>query len=150
MKSSINPWKCLIDAPISSDHAKTIFDNPNPQNSSTTKATASPTIIPLKPTNNTGNLENTTTEPTNTNHKQTKTFAQAVSSLCDIPSSQLPQAVLKGDNYAISIPEEEYLVGLETCKYNLQAQIIWPKGSTPLTVVALRTKLSSLWKDLNR
>jgi hypothetical protein len=41
------------------------------------------------------------------------------------------------------------LVGLETCKYNLHSRIIWPKGSTPLTVQALHTKLSTLWKDLS-
>lgn len=41
-------------------------------------------------------------------------------------------------------------MGLETCKHNLQARIIWPKESTPLTVVALRAKLASLWKDLSR
>jgi len=41
------------------------------------------------------------------------------------------------------------LVGLETCKYNLHARIIWPKGSIPLTFQALRTKLSTLWKDIS-
>jgi hypothetical protein len=41
-------------------------------------------------------------------------------------------------------------VGLETCKHNLMARIIWPKGSISLTVVALRAKLASLWKDLSR
>lgn len=39
--------------------------------------------------------------------KQTKTFAQALNNLCDIPSSQFPQPVLKGENFAIEIPEGE-------------------------------------------
>jgi len=38
---------------------------------------------------------------------------------------------------------------METCKHNLHARIIWPKGSTPLTIYALRKKLHVLWKDLN-
>jgi hypothetical protein len=53
-----------------------------------------------------------------------KTFAQALTHLCDIPSSQLPQAVLKGDNFAISISEEEYEAGMDACKHNLHARII--------------------------
>jgi hypothetical protein len=77
-----------------------------------------------------------------------KTFAQAVSNICDIPTSQLPKPVLKGDNFAIAIPGEEYMAGMETCKHNLHARIIWPKGSTPLTTAALRNKLSPLWKGL--
>jgi len=40
--------------------------------------------------------------------------------------------------------------GLEACKHNLHGRIIWPKGSTPLTVVALRNKLSAAWNDLGR
>jgi len=79
-----------------------------------------------------------------------KTFAEALTHLCDIPSSQLPHAVLKGDNFAISIPEDEYEAGMEACKHNLHARIIWPKGSTPLTILALRNKLTSIWKDLKQ
>lgn len=41
-------------------------------------------------------------------------------------------------------------MGLEACKFNLHARIFWPKGSTPLTVHALRTKLSSMWKYLSK
>jgi hypothetical protein len=39
---------------------------------------------------------------------------------------------------------------IETCKHNLRGRIIWPKGSTLLTVVTLRDKLSPLWKSLDR
>lgn len=78
-----------------------------------------------------------------------KTFAQAVSSLCEIPVSQLPQAVIKGDYLAINIPDDDYTKGMEDCKHNLHGRVIWPKGSTPLTVHALKAKLSHYWKDLS-
>lgn len=81
--------------------------------------------------------------------KPQKTFAQALTNLCDIPQSQLPQAVIKGDGLAIQIPEEEYSAGMDACKLNLHGRIIWPKGSTPLTVVALKTKLSQYLKGLS-
>jgi hypothetical protein len=70
--------------------------------------------------------------------------------MCEIPPSQLPQAVIKGDGYAIQIPEEEYMAGMDTCKLNLHGRVLWPKGSTPLTVVSLKAKLSNIWKNLSR
>lgn len=39
-------------------------------------------------------------------------------------------------------------MGRYTCKNNLHARVIWPKGSTPLTVAALIEKLKPAWKDL--
>jgi hypothetical protein len=36
--------------------------------------------------------------------KPQKTFAQALNNLCDIPLSQFPQPVVKGDRLAIEIP----------------------------------------------
>jgi hypothetical protein len=44
--------------------------------------------------------------------KPLKTFAQALTNLCDIPFSQFPQLVLKGERLAIEIPEIAYEVGL--------------------------------------
>jgi hypothetical protein len=84
--------------------------------------------------------------------KPQKTFAQALAltNLCDIPLSQFQQPVVKGDRLAIEIPEAAYEAGLEACKHNLHGRIIWPKGSTPLTVVALKAKLALIWKDLSR
>ncbi|WJX18974.1 hypothetical protein P8452_08719 [Trifolium repens] len=79
-----------------------------------------------------------------------KTFAQALNNLCDIPLSQFPQPVVKGDRLAIEIPESIYEAGLEACKHNLHGRILWPKGSTPLSAVALKTKLSQVWKDLSK
>ncbi|GAU48963.1 hypothetical protein TSUD_406710 [Trifolium subterraneum] len=80
-----------------------------------------------------------------------KSFAQAVSNVCEIPLSQLPKACVKGDRLAISIPKGDYVAGLDACKHNLHGRIIWPKGATPLTVSDLKSKLSSsLWKDLSK
>jgi hypothetical protein len=39
---------------------------------------------------------------------------------------------------------------MEKCKHNLHGRIIWPKGSTPLSVVAVKNKLAPLWKDLSK
>jgi hypothetical protein len=84
------------------------------------------------------------------NPKTTKTFAQALSNVCDIPLSQFPTTSVKGDHLAVAIPEEEYIAGMEACKHNLHGRIIWPKGATPLSVVDLKKKLSLIWKDLSR
>jgi hypothetical protein len=80
--------------------------------------------------------------------KAQMTFAQALTNVCDTPSSQLPKPTIKGDKFSISIPDEEYDMGMEDCKNNLHARIIWPKGSSPLTVVALKEKLKPVWKNL--
>jgi hypothetical protein len=82
--------------------------------------------------------------------KPQKTFAQALGNLCDIPISQFPQPVVRGDRLAIEIPEVAYEAGLDACKHNLHGRILWSKGSTPLSVVALKAKLSAIWKDLSR
>jgi hypothetical protein len=82
--------------------------------------------------------------------KPQKSFVQALNNVCDIPTSQLPQACVKGDRLVISIPEEDYLGGLDVCKHNLHGRVVWPKGATPLTVLALKSKLASIWKDLSK
>jgi hypothetical protein len=91
-------------------------------------------------------------EPSKPMSKPQKTFAQALAptNLCDIPLSQFQQPVVKGHRLAIEIPEEAYEAGLEACKHNLHGRILWPKGSTPLSVVALKAKLALIWKDLSR
>ncbi|GAU35456.1 hypothetical protein TSUD_364120 [Trifolium subterraneum] len=55
---------------------------------------------------------------------------------------------VKGVDLAISIPEEEYLAGIDACKLNLHGRIIWPKGTVPLTVGALKNKLTMIWEGL--
>jgi len=82
--------------------------------------------------------------------KPIKSFAHALTNVCDIPNSQLPQPVIKGDRVSITIPEDDYVYGMDACKHNLHARILYPKGSTPLTVFSLRAKLSTHWKDIGR
>ena len=81
---------------------------------------------------------------------QQKTFAQAVNNICDIPVSQLPKPCLKGDHFAIEIPDDEYEAGLAACKHNLHGRIILPKGSSPINVDDLRAKLTGIWKSIGR
>jgi hypothetical protein len=89
-------------------------------------------------------------EPEKSTPKPPKSFVQAVTNVCEIPLSQLPQACVKGDRLAISIPEGDYNAGLDACKHNLHGRIIWPKGATRLTVADLKSKLSALWKDFSK
>lgn len=79
-----------------------------------------------------------------------KSFSQALKNIRDIPHSQLLKTSLKGNEFAIPIPDEEYESGLEDHRNSLHARIMWRKGSTPLTVMALRAKLLSIWKNLVR
>jgi hypothetical protein len=82
--------------------------------------------------------------------KNKKSFSQAISNVCEIPLSQLPQPCVKGDMIAFPIPEEEYSTGVNACRHNLHRRIIWPKGATPLTVAAVKSKLAPMWKDLSQ
>ncbi|XP_058759662.1 uncharacterized protein LOC131632971 [Vicia villosa] len=77
-----------------------------------------------------------------------KSFAQVLNGVSDIPSSQLPQALVKGEKLSITIPENEYNVGLEECKNNLHGRILWSKRSSPLVVFDLRKKLVVLWSNM--
>lgn len=43
------------------------------------------------------------------------------------------------------MPGEEYLTSVEASKHNLHGMVVWPKGSTLSTVVALKIKLTPLW-----
>jgi hypothetical protein len=88
--------------------------------------------------------------PFTTITRQQKTFAQAVSNICDIPLSQLPKPYRKGDNRSIQIPDEEYEAGLVDCKYNLHGRIILSKGPSPVSVESVRSKLAVLWRTLGR
>ncbi|GAU16831.1 hypothetical protein TSUD_367780 [Trifolium subterraneum] len=81
---------------------------------------------------------------------QQKTFAQALTNVCDIPLSQFPKACVKGDRIAIAIPEDDYLDGIDACKHNLHGRVILPKGSSPMTIDSLKSKLSAMWKSIGR
>jgi len=55
---------------------------------------------------------------------------------------------MKGDIIFIVVPEDESLLGLEACKNNLHARIVWPKGFNPLIVVGLKEKMKPIWKNI--
>jgi len=154
MQSHIIPWKCLVDTDPPSDSQKTlpksnpISISPRPR----TQNNNDEAVIARCDSLENQNIAKPANKSTQSNVIQSKTFAQALSSnhLCDIPSSQLPQPVIKGDNLSISTPEDEYEAGMASCKFNLHARVIWPKGATPLTVFALRNCLLSIWKNLGK
>jgi len=152
MKTSIIDWPCLID-----DTTTTHLDNNAPKTNKTSHLNTHPNTTKTRDHKTGGSSVqdgpkhiDSIPKPSQNALKHTKTFAQALSNLCDIPTSQFPQPILKGDNFSISIPEEEYDAGMIACKHNLHARIIWAKGSIPLTVFALKQKLSTMWKDLER
>jgi hypothetical protein len=150
------PWKCLDFNPAPSippsEPANTI-----PQNNHETQRIDPDTSIPqrtiaqsISPTEPIIPQINPATQSISTDTLiPQKTFAQALTNICDIPLSQIQQPVVKGDRLAIEIPEAVYEAGLEACKHNLHGRILWPKGSTPLSVVALKAKLALIWKDLS-
>ena len=81
-----------------------------------------------------------------TNQQNGKYFAFVVSrNVYDIPLSQLLVTCLKGDRLAITIPEDEYNLGVEACKHHLHGIVVWSKISAPLKVVNLKNKLMELW-----
>lgn len=79
-----------------------------------------------------------------------KTFTQAVNGVCDIPISQLPQPIIKGNRLSINILEDEYQTTVEACKHNLHGRILWPKGEKLLPILMIRNKLMAIWKDLGK
>jgi len=79
-----------------------------------------------------------------------KSFAQVLSKTTVIPHCQFPKASLKGDDFAIKIPENEYKSNLESCKNHLHGRLILSKGDPPLKLQELRDKLNILWKPLSK
>jgi len=151
------PWCCLADAPLTTDpptnlNLNAINKNPNYENPAITqtKTNKIQPIITWKCLFDEPTTSVSRPKQPQTNQKQARTFARALTNIGDVPSSQLPLPVLKGDNFAIEITNEEYIVGTETCKLNLHKRIIWPKGSTPLIAFDLRAKLSIMWKNMSK
>lgn len=127
-------WPCLRYCDIPSDPVtnkpipvSTINPNPKPISQVLVDPIKKSEKEPLK----TSHVPKITTDSSvsliESTHKQPKTFSLTLSNLCDIPTSQLPQLVLKGDNYTIAIPEEEVDIGINSCKFNLHARVICPK-----------------------
>ncbi|KAL2330012.1 hypothetical protein Fmac_017593 [Flemingia macrophylla] len=99
--------------------------------------TTSPGIIPWKFLYTEGNASTVTV-----NNKPT--YAQATSRTCDVTLSQLSAPCMKGDKLVITIPEEEYKLGLEGFKYNLHGRLVLPKGATPPKFHELKALLENL------
>jgi hypothetical protein len=114
--NTIIPWPCLIDNPpnLEAIPSKTDPLNPNPniitKVSENTKTGDIPSVIPLKCLHDATKKNDSSSKPPQAVQKQTKTFAQVVNNLCDIPSSQLPQPIIKGDDFLISIPRMSMLL----------------------------------------
>ncbi|XP_058776574.1 uncharacterized protein LOC131650888 [Vicia villosa] len=105
----------------------------------------------LFPETNLSSLPPSEPNPTNKHSAPPKSFANVVAdNVCDIPLSQFPPACVKGDRLAITIPEEEYALGVEACKHHLHGRIVWSKGSAPLTVASLKAKLLQLWPSIGK
>ncbi|KAK2429646.1 hypothetical protein QL285_028067 [Trifolium repens] len=81
---------------------------------------------------------------------QRKSFAQALTNVCDVPISKLPKSCLKGEKISIKIPEEAYQAGLDRCKNNLHGRLMMSKGDKPLRVTELREKLVKAWAPVER
>jgi len=61
-----------------------------------------------------------------------KSFSQVLSKTCVIvPHYQFSRSILKGDDMAIKIPENEYKFNLESCKNHLHGRLILSKGDPP-------------------
>lgn len=58
-----------------------------------------------------------------TQNKTKKFFVEAIGNVRNIPDSQLPTPCVKGDQISILIPEDEYLLELDSCKHNLHGRI---------------------------
>jgi hypothetical protein len=152
MSNTIIPWPCLIDYSDDSDLEQNQSNKNQTKSNSKSKTTVSSKKSPIIPSNRLHEsipVHVSSGKDPKTNQQPQKTFAQAVSNLCDIPSSQLPQPVIMGDRISITIPEEEYEAGRHTCKYNLHARVIWPKGATPLSTFDLKAKISGILKNLS-
>ncbi|CAK8538673.1 unnamed protein product [Lathyrus sativus] len=83
------------------------------------------------------------------NLKHQKSFVEVVNNIYDIPLIQLPNPYVKGDRIPISVSKDEYQLGLEDCKHDLHGRVIWLKGTSPLTVAALKNKALFLL-EINR
>ncbi|GAU22855.1 hypothetical protein TSUD_282220 [Trifolium subterraneum] len=76
----------------------------------------------------------------------TKTFAQALSNSCNIPTSKLSKPCLKGEQISIKITETEYLAGVDDCQNVLHGRFTLPKGSSPVRMQDLKEKILKFWK----
>ena len=79
-----------------------------------------------------------------------KSFAQALfgTSSGDTFLTNLPPKVIMGDSVRVKISQAAYESGLAACRFNLHGRLTLHKGDTPLTTLALKSKLNNLWPQL--
>jgi len=83
---------------------------------------------------------------TATQSRVTKSFAQALTNSCCIPTAQLPKPCLKGKQISIRISEDEYLTGLSDCQNVLYGRFTLPKGSSHVRMLDLKERILKFWK----
>lgn len=93
-------------------------------------ATLDSTVAPAKPT------------------ESAKTFAQALSGPSDFQLSKLHPKVVMGKTVRIKITQSKYEFGLIDCSSNIDGRLTLRKGDTPLSTMALKTKLRNLWPNI--
>lgn len=74
-----------------------------------------------------------------------KSFAQALSRSNNIHLTPLPPRIVTRKTVRVKITQTEYEVGISDCRTNLHSRLILRKGDSPLTILALKKKLSNLW-----
>ena len=77
-----------------------------------------------------------------------KSFAQALSGSNDPQLTQLPMKIVMGKSVRVKITQTGYEAWLTDCSINLHDRLILHKGDSPLTTLALKTKLNNLWPCL--
>lgn len=53
-----------------------------------------------------------------------------------------------GDSVRIKISQDEYEYGIVDCRCNHRVKLTLHKGDSPLTILALKSKLAGLWHSL--
>ena len=78
-----------------------------------------------------------------------KSFAQALSDSNDPQLTQLPPKIMMGKSVRVKITQTEYEAGLTDCSSNLHGRLMLHKGDSPLTTLALKTKLNNMWSHIH-
>jgi len=78
-----------------------------------------------------------------------KSFAEAVSATCAIQLDQLPPKVFVGDTVRVKITQLVHEKELDACQRLLFSRVTMQKNDAPLTSKALKSKLMTLWPNIN-
>ena len=89
-----------------------------------------------------------TSPPSSSPFPSTKSFASLLknsSNLTPTILAPIPSPCIKGNLPAIKLDESVYQKAVLACKFNLIGRLILPKGSPPLKVLDLHSKLNARW-----